>query len=182
MKNAKDLHQNAIQSLTRALIGYERGTGMCTSALPQAEVDRYRSTVEAMFPVFRCHILRELTYLPEHGLGPLHRSPLGVIDIANERRRQVEVEGFTAATDDAKNPFGELALAAACYAVDDGAAVRTVPPQGWPWARHRWAPRTRREDLVRAGALIAAEIDRLDRLAAASAQWGEDRKREESAA
>jgi len=33
----------------------------------------------------------------------------------------------------------------------------------WPWGKEWWKPSDRRRDLVKAGALIAAEIDRLDR-------------------
>lgn len=37
-------------------------------------------------------------------------------------------------------------------------------PDSWPWAKKYWKPKTPLEDLVKAGALIAAEIDRLQRL------------------
>ena len=37
-------------------------------------------------------------------------------------------------------------------------------PPSWPFERAAWKPKTPREDLVRAGALIAAEIARLDRM------------------
>ena len=42
-------------------------------------------------------------------------------------------------------------------------------PFGWPhtWDASWWKPKDRRRDLVRAGALIIAEIERLDRLDAA---------------
>jgi len=36
----------------------------------------------------------------------------------------------------------------------------------WTWERAWWKPTTRRRDLVKAGALILAEIERLDRAAA----------------
>jgi hypothetical protein len=36
----------------------------------------------------------------------------------------------------------------------------------WPWSVQWWKPKDRRRDLVRAGALIVAEIERLDRAAA----------------
>jgi len=115
-------------------------------------------------------------------------------DIAAERRRQIEVEGFDDHHDD-EHPNGELALAAACYASPypifrkfPGAAGG-VFMDPWPWSdgfdnRYRYGscregsawhrdgrlpnPATytvaeRRDLLVKAGALIAAEIDRLDR-------------------
>jgi hypothetical protein len=85
-----------------------------------------------------------------------------------ERFRQVEVEGFSAAHDDALNP-GELAEAGAAYA--DCAACHVVsigpppkePPPGWPWSSAWWKPQNFRRDLVRAGALIIADGERHDR-------------------
>jgi hypothetical protein len=105
-------------------------------------------------------------------------------DIAAERRRQIEDEGFNAAHDD-KYIDGELSRAAACYALATSANNATrhtlaafarfgggYPGDGviffrraWPWLEQWWKPRTRREDLVRAGALIVADIERIDRLA-----------------
>jgi hypothetical protein len=109
------------------------------------------------------------------GLDPLtegeHLS--GAESIALERHRQVTKEGWTPAHDDGHDE-GELAFAAACYALEANAgsnlfdrsrqdALREL----WPFNAHWWKPKDRRSDLVRAGALIAAEIDRLDRLAEA---------------
>lgn len=92
-----------------------------------------------------------------------------VIDeIAAERRRQVEVEGWTAEHDD-EHDDGSLSMAAACYA---GARARRAhgasdTPRLWPesWSARWWKPKDRRRDLIRAGALIVAEIERLDRAA-----------------
>ena len=101
----------------------------------------------------------------------------GIDDIAAERRRQIEEEGWTAEHDGAEHAPGDLALAAACYAkhATRSDAARQYwkdegkEPKRWPWASHWWKPKDRRRDLVRAGALIAAEIDRLDREAAEDA-------------
>lgn len=89
-----------------------------------------------------------------------------------ERARQIEIEGWTPQHDD-EYVGGDLARAAVCYAwvavLSDGArnAVMSSPPQTWPetWDYAWWKPEDRRRDLVKAGALIAAEIDRLDRAA-----------------
>ena len=98
-------------------------------------------------------------------------------DIAAERRRQVEVEGWEAAHDD-EHTDGSLALAAGSYcesaarpkilARKPGAAFAI--PKLWPqsWSRDWWKPKSPREDLVRAGALIIAEIERIDRAALSS--------------
>lgn len=88
----------------------------------------------------------------------------GIESIANERHRQITAEGWTPEHDDT-HTNGELATAASLYARDHGTAYRNHPPKDWPWDREWWKPKDRRSDLVRAGALIAAEIDRLDRLA-----------------
>jgi hypothetical protein len=96
-------------------------------------------------------------------------------DVLAERQRQVDAEGWEPQRDDAYTR-GQLAQAAACYALN--AAVwaahgNTVQrehyedlspmPERWPWARKWWKPTTERRDLVKAGALILAEIERLDR-------------------
>lgn len=89
-----------------------------------------------------------------------------VRDVVRERQRQMSVEGWTPEHDD-EHANGDMALAAACYA----AAAGGVPwsddvPSFWPWADQWWKPTTARRDLVKAGALILAEIERLDRAAA----------------
>lgn len=86
-------------------------------------------------------------------------------DVLAERRRQVEAEGWTPEHDD-EHARGEIALAAACYALSavgvrggDNAQLRF-----WPWDDDWWRPSTPRRDLIKAGALILAEIERLDRV------------------
>lgn len=92
-------------------------------------------------------------YCPEHRLTPLPDP--GVAAIAEERDRQIRIEGFGPDRDDAYEN-GELAAAAACYA--------TGSDEGWPWPKEWWKPSTDpRRNLEKAGALIAAEIDRIDR-------------------
>jgi len=96
----------------------------------------------------------------------------GVEMIAAERRRQAEVEGWTAAHDDT-HARGEMALAAAVYATPvplfEKRERRGVVEfaDAWPW-HPRWDKREKHERLKQlaiAGALIAAEIDRLQRRA-----------------
>ena len=104
----------------------------------------------------------------------------GIELILNERARQrlsksQGGEGWTDRHDD-KHNCGEMARAAACYAMqsvygaihDGSVAYREAAPPagflGWPWEEEWWKPKSAVEDLVRAGALIAAEIDRLQRL------------------
>lgn len=84
-------------------------------------------------------------------------------------------EGWTPEHDDAHDA-GELASAAACYAINAASTLHPYDGLGiqlnasgapevpwWPWDVSWWKPGEPLRDLVRAGALIAAEIDRLQR-------------------
>lgn len=86
-------------------------------------------------------------------------------DVLTERRRQIDGEGWTSAHDDEYLLPGSLAEAAACYAISSVSVAerKKAAPHGWPWAIKWWKPTTPRRDLVKAGALILAEIERLDR-------------------
>lgn len=92
-------------------------------------------------------------------------------DVVAERQRQKDVEGWSSEHDD-KHHTGDLAIAAACYAqastyddVTRSDLSDIPPPRLWPWDEAWWKPKSRRQDLVRAGALIIAEIERVDRIA-----------------
>ena len=88
----------------------------------------------------------------------------GIEAIAAERQRQIEKEGWSDEHDD-KHTQGEMAIAAACYADRahcDGEWGKSLPID-WPWDAVWWKPGSTRRMLVKAGALIAAEIDRIDR-------------------
>lgn len=92
--------------------------------------------------------------------------PDGCDLITAERRRQLKVEGHTPEHDDLM-VSGALACAAASYALvsTNSAAWQEAGKILWPWGVEDWKPKTAICNLVRAGALIAAEIDRLQRLA-----------------
>lgn len=99
-------------------------------------------------------------------------------DIATERQRQTKAEGWSPEHDDTHTKF-ELASAASCYAihaqyVDRDKIAPDNPPAWWPWDGSWWKPTDRRRDLVKAGALIVAEIERLDRMQATAPEpdWG----------
>lgn len=86
-------------------------------------------------------------------------------DVLAERKRQVTAEGWTPGHDD-EYEHGELADAAGCYALSSELFdCAGEPPRPWPWPDEWWKPTNRRRDLVKAGALILAEIERLDRTA-----------------
>lgn len=85
--------------------------------------------------------------------------------IARERRRQKNVEGWTA-EHDAQHCRAELAQVAAHYVRQTIDPCRVGIPRPWPpsWSYNWWKPSDDPiRNLVKAGALIAAEIDRLQR-------------------
>lgn len=105
----------------------------------------------------------------------------GIELITEERARQVEKEGWKATHDD-KHKMAELATAAICYIRNAMAWIRLKETDDlgpelisnykkyspkvsyWPWASKWWKPKNEVRDLIKAGALIAAEIDRLQRM------------------
>lgn len=99
----------------------------------------------------------------------------GEVDVLAERRRQIIVEKFDEVHDDVEHDDDTLAKAAACYALGRyGVFGGTYPSerfvQIWPWDRKWWKPKTVRQNLVRAAALLLAAIDRIDRKAAKEKQ------------
>lgn len=103
-----------------------------------------------------------------HGLAVTKGEAITGADlIASERRRQVYAEGYTP---DQDKHYGsdELVNAALCYVESsigccgqlEGVDTSIVPPC-WPWSGLSWKPKNRAADLVRAGGLIAAELDRM---------------------
>ena len=109
----------------------------------------------------------------------------GIEIIAEERQRQIEEKKFTA---EGADPYHspELAIAGACYAMPEGLRSMDValtdidgsvtcvdfeelfPWQGW-W---KPTPNNRIKELAKSGALIAAEIDRIQRLTAPATEPG----------
>lgn len=122
-------------------------------------------------------IRKELSDLPESISDAAH-------DVLVERLRQIRVEGWTPEHDD-EHTYHEMAFAAACYAehyasrawlLEGGELARGLnvdpndyeadeAPDMWPnsWDLDWWKPSDPRRDLVRAAALLIAEIERLDR-------------------
>jgi hypothetical protein len=111
-----------------------------------------------------------------------------VIDeVAAERQRRIDSEGYTASHDD-EHVKGEILLAAICYAapdqiyIQDKRASCVIFKDPWPWdlsydkrrydgnvvmPNWKMGRSRRRELLVKAAAMIVAEIDRIDREIAA---------------
>lgn len=144
------------------------------AAAPGSNVaDQIISKIEERFPNWRSfrdlldcidctlHELRRTAAAPGGGMAVLG-------EIAAERRRQIEIEGWTLEHDDAHSE-GEMAIAAACYATAplmlqiEREWVPPDTPKNWPWHFSWWKPGFRRNNLIKAAALIVAEIERLDR-------------------
>jgi hypothetical protein len=96
-------------------------------------------------------------------------------DVVAERKRQIETEGWDTKHDDAYSE-NELIRAASCYVEhvvarwwvlhrNEGLLryQKTETPANWPWDAKWWKPKDPRRDLIRAAALIVAEIERIDR-------------------
>lgn len=89
-------------------------------------------------------------------------------EVFQERIRQMQKEGWTPEHDNLHQD-GQLSAAALCY-VQNALCVTGNPrsalrgvPGFWPWEDAWWKPTTPRRDLIKAAALIVAEIERLDR-------------------
>lgn len=98
----------------------------------------------------------------------------GPWDVFAERQRQVKDKGHTPERDD-QYTSGQLADAASAYAA--WAFTLNLPqiecksiPAMWPWPQETWKPQSQRQMLIKAGALILAEIERLDRQQAREVQ------------
>lgn len=86
----------------------------------------------------------------------------GVDLIQEERARHSTEEGWTTEHDD-RYRAGELRAAAICYAAIN-ITSRSPMSAAWPWGHEWWKPSDDPvRNLVKAGALIAAEIDRTQR-------------------
>jgi hypothetical protein len=86
-------------------------------------------------------------------------------DVLAERQRQISAEGWTPEHDD-EHDDGRMAVAAAYYATyDHQGKCKGWGRILWPWDEEWCKPKDDRSNLVRAGALVIAEIERIDRAA-----------------
>ena len=89
--------------------------------------------------------------------------------IAAERTRQIKKEGYDSAHDDQLDD-NSLGRAAACYALDSKITDKEIWGRPlldliWPFDPEYWKPDASRiRNLVKAGALIAAQIEKLQRI------------------
>lgn len=88
-----------------------------------------------------------------------------LVDAYKERRRQQIDKGYNTFHDDA-HKAGQLANAAACYAINIESTGASIEIHGQLWPEGWEAPKpgdTRRQELIKAIALLLAEVERLDR-------------------
>jgi hypothetical protein len=126
---------------------------LCCGQLPEKVAIQHMELPEVVL----CEKCRNATWAAPHTEKDAAR------DVLAERKRQIEAECWTPQHDD-EHGNGEMAKAAACYALGS----QGWPQRGvnfWPWDASWWKPRDHRSNLVKAGALILAEIERLDRAA-----------------
>lgn len=105
--------------------------------------------------------LRQSERIINEALGHQSRA---AADVLAERRRQREVEGWTDKHDD-EHQTGGMTFAAAAYAVHAhaGTSMSSALWRWTGWATNWFKPKDTRRDLVRAAALLLAEIERIDR-------------------
>lgn len=92
-------------------------------------------------------------------------------EVAAERHRQISGEAYSLDHDDSLIP-GDLARGAAAYALSGAIQeplsrlrMREWTASVWPWDRNLFRPTQPRRDLIKAAAMLIAEIGRFDRAA-----------------
>jgi hypothetical protein len=158
----------------------------------------YQGDHPALFEQYLGPIDAALTDQPAQDGERLDPHTRAAADVVKERHRQVTAEGYDESHDD-RHVNQSLAMAAACYAAPNWiytiqqSGKNVSVQEAWPWANgqdrrgmrhqrrdvplgnnctrveHGPPPEIRRQELVKAGALILAEIERLDRAMIAAA-------------
>jgi hypothetical protein len=169
------MKQSRLMSLVESIGNIAVGFGLSLAAqwfflpLIGVAIDFRQNLIFALImtviSIARQFLLRRL-FEALHIRRPLSPAMQAVIE---ERYRQIEAEGWSIKHDD-EHAAGDLALAGAGYALAAGYRKRGVkekdlstPPSWWPWSIDWWKPEGFRRDLVRAGALNLAELEKFDR-------------------
>lgn len=148
---------NAMERLIAAVEALEcRDNGDGTATIVSCP-HTIKEVLDALSAAKAMQVEVDLLFGPAHDETPSRAA----LDVLAERRRQVTEEAFAPEHDD-QWINGELAMAACCYAWP-GRRDRDPFPWPWPWAAKWWKPWGYRRNLVRAAALLLAEIERLDR-------------------
>lgn len=168
VKQVRDIIIDHLTSVgADGLAGEECGCGLddlapCQGCCLDCEPARRATATSAEAIAYGCEPGDEIYLALSNG----NHAQTGAELIAAERQRQISEEGWTADHDN-EHEDGEMAKAACCYADHDDICRRRYdesPHEHWPWDEEWWKPSGNRiRDLTKAGALIAAEIDRLQR-------------------
>lgn len=156
---------------TFATIQFERGTWFGVNLSPHDERDGSKTVlyVEGLhlseqqmvallhtYP-YALRMFQTVCKKYELTLPPMVLS--GADEITKERKRQIEAEGYDSGHN-AEHEADEFTNAAVSYLL----CSMGFTEEGihyWPWSHENWKPKDKMRNLVRAGALIAAAIDRL---------------------
>ncbi|EQB4447071.1 hypothetical protein ACYKEA_004905 [Pluralibacter gergoviae] len=121
---------------------------------PDTSIERIK-TINATMPSFSLKTVEELV----ERISELEfTAPAAVVDIISERQRQRTIKGYTHEQDDTYIE-GELAAAAISY-IEPMEAMNYWPAD---WHDDSFKPSDYRRNLVKAAALLIAEIERCDR-------------------
>lgn len=156
MKPAKNCTISKQQKLEILLGWLEDNVDMGTTIEFAEGVDS-----SAMIPAVKTAV--DLLNMQKADSGILTCAALAATDVLAERSRQVTAEGWTPEHDDQYGK-SQLLWASSCYVLNTIQPFNRIP-MDWPWAPEWWKPTNPRRDLVKAGALILAEIERIDRAA-----------------
>lgn len=119
---------------------------------PQTSIERIK-TINATLPSFSLKTVEALVEMLESC-----NSTKAINDVIAEHQRQQTVKGFSTEQDDTYVGF-QLSAAAICY-------IEPMEAENyWPadWYDDSFKPTDTRRNLIKAAALIIAEIERLDR-------------------
>ena len=115
---------------------------------------------------------KQIAAQAKEAVQPIPEGTQAERDVLAERQRQISVEGWSEDHDD-EHAHGVLARAAASYALMAAACESEHPGiiswlsneamSVWPWDAKWWKSTDTRRNLIKAGALILAEVERLDR-------------------
>ncbi len=155
--------------------GWQRVPKVPTEKMICAGIEAYRGKCEESYAAMLAAAPQEQAPLNAQALknayfGIKHalQQVAAARDVVAERQRQKDVEEWSEDHDD-EHDDEALALAAAWYALPDvvRSALDVNDMSPWPqtWDLSYFKPGNRRRELVKAGALILAEIERIDRAA-----------------
>lgn len=178
----EDRAQAVLQKALSLLQAAEDDALTCVERPTEASAIHTHNAVQAVTSVLKCIALgtppvTQIQEKPDASPATTGKGPMdGIGLIAAERQRQLYEEQWTPAHDDYEHDNGDLALAGACYAKLTKVLIQGVIPfedisnalcdTDWPWGDSSFKPSVDPiRNLEKAGALIAAEIDRLLRKA-----------------